>query len=502
MKTHSTLGALTAGLPGHGIGRRWQDAVVCGIVTDSRDVVPGDLFVALPGTHTHGMTYVEAAFRQGAAAVLLPQDPPYAAEWVRPGFVSPDVRRVLSQMAARLYGFPGRRLRLVGVTGTNGKTTVVYLIAQLLRAAGRRAAFWSTARVEGGGHDYRPRYTTPEAPALHEFLADAAEAGEQDVVLEVSSHALTLHRVADLQFHVGVVTNVTPDHLDFHPSFDAYAAAKRHLIEGLPATATAILNADDPVVAGFSGYTAARVVTYGLHAAADVTAEQVQEDADGIRFRLRLDGVAAPVKLWLPGRHNVSNLLAAAAAAHALGVEPSVILAGVPGLRPPVRRLEPDRIGPYTVINDVAMNQASYDAVLAAVAAFRRPLVVVNALRGNRGPAVNRDAARVLAAWAKQLPFAPLIVTASDRHVGRLPVDYRVRPEEWEAFLDQAAQDGLAVDAYRELDDALEAAAARLQPGGILLLLGTFGMDDGPELAHQLLARRWATETGGESIAR
>jgi UDP-N-acetylmuramoyl-L-alanyl-D-glutamate--2,6-diaminopimelate ligase len=502
MQTHSTLGALTADLPGHGIGLRWQEAVVSGIVTDSRDVAPGDLFVALPGTQTHGMAYVDAAFRRGAAAVLLPRDPPHAADWNCPGFVSPDVRRALSLMAARLYGFPGRRLRLVGVTGTNGKTTVVYLVAQLLRAAGRRAAFWSTARVEGGGHDYRPRYTTPEAPALQEFLADAAAAGEQDAVLEVSSHALTLHRVADLQFQVGVVTNVTPDHLDFHPTFEAYANAKRRLIEGLAASATAVLNADDPVAAGFAGHTAARVVTYGLAAAADVWAERLRLDADATRFRLVLGGVAAPVECALPGLHNVSNVLAAAAAAHALGVDAAAIQAAIPTLRPPVRRLQPDRIGPYTVINDVAMNQASYEAVLAAVAALCRPVVVVNALRGNRGPAVNRDAARVLAAWAKRLPFAPLIVTASDRHVGRLPVDYRVRPEEWEAFCDQAAQDGLAVDAYRELDDALEAACARLQPGGILLLLGTFGMDDGPELAHEMLERRWAAETGGESLAR
>ena len=498
-----TLAALAEGIPGRGVGSGWQAVRISGMATDSRAVLPGDLFAALPGRHTHGLAYVKSAVAAGAVAVLLPAPPPVPERWTLLGYAACDPRRALSTMAARLYGHPGRRLRLVGVTGTNGKTTVVSMLAHLLRSSGRRASFWSTARVVGGGHDDRPRYTTPEAPDLHAFLADVAAHGDQDAVLEVSSHALALDRVADLRFAVAVVTSLSPDHLDFHGSYDAYVRAKRRLVETLDPSATVVLNGADPTVAAFARDASAPVVRYGVRGRSEAWAEAVEPEAHGVRFRLHVRGRSPSwTRVPMPGRHNVQNALAAVVAARALGVEPAVARRALPALTPPVRRVQADQVGPYTIINDVAMNRASYDAVLATVSALGRPVVVVNALRGNRGVDVNRDAARVLAEWASRHAGAMVVVTSSDAHVARLAVDYRVRDEEWAGFLDEAERRGLIVDAHRELAPAIGAAVRRLPAAGVLLLLGTFGMDDGPELARGLLEARWHAEAGGRRVDR
>ena len=154
---------------------------------------------------------------------------------------------------------------------------------------------------------------------------------------------------------------------------------------------------------------------------------------------------------------------------------------------PAPRRLETIQVGSVTVISDVAMNRGSYDAVMQSVAVLGKPLVVVNALRGNRGLEVNADIARVLSEWDRRLHFQPLIVTSSDSHVQRLSVDYQVRPEEREAFLSAASQCGLTVEVHAELADALDEALARLPENGLLLLLGTFGMDDGLKMAEEKL---------------
>ncbi|MGC8487128.1 MAG: Mur ligase family protein [Clostridia bacterium] len=489
----TTLGCLVAGLPGHGIGGGWEQAAVLDVVIDSRTVRPGSLFVALPGHHSHGALHIGQAVAAGAAAVLVPED--WAAQ-VPPGvagFASPHITRALAIASARLYRNPGSVLRLSAVTGTNGKTTVVTLLAHILRTAGFATVYWSTAFINDGHMTTRPRYTTPPAPELHRFLAEAAARGNTDAVVEVSSHALVLDRVYGLDFAVAAVTNLSPDHLDFHGSLAAYARAKRILVEALSPDATAVLNADDPVVSAYRLHTRARVLTFGF-ASADIWAAIDALSPTESRFHLCLpDDPPQLVRMQLPGRHNVANAMAAAGLAIGLGIPSSVIHSAIESFQAPVRRLEADRIGPYTVINDVAMNRASYEAVMGAMRdAEPDRLVVVNAIRGNRGVEVNRDIAEILALWSRRFTrsFAPLVVTTSDRHAAAFPDDYRVRPEELQAFLAMAAERDLPCEVFRELPDALDHAIDRLQGGGTLLLLGTFGMDDGPALAIAKLEDR------------
>jgi UDP-N-acetylmuramoyl-L-alanyl-D-glutamate--2,6-diaminopimelate ligase len=488
-----TLAELVAGLGGRLRGDG-DSVVVRGIAVDSRQVRPGDLFVALPGARTHGQLYLADARARGAVAAVVPEEAPACPDL--PCLVHPRPEAVLPLLAARLYGHPARRLRVFGVTGTNGKTTTALLVAALIRGAGRPTAHWTTTEVSIGAERFRPLWTTPPAHRLQRFLAAALAAGQHDVVLEVSSHAVALGRIAGVPFAAAAVTNISPDHLDFHGDFPSYVAAKRALVAGLGPEAVAVLNADDPLVAAFASATPAHVATFGWGPEAGVRAEALQADADGCRFLVRVrDGrlgdLAFPVAVPLIGRHNVQNCLAAIAVALAAGVSPEAIAAALAAFTPPPRRLESRRVGPFTVVNDVAMNEASYATVLATVAELGCPqVVVVHAIRGQRGPEVNARIGATLAAWNRTLGFAPLIVSLSRDRLGRYPVDYQVTEAELAAFRAAAEAGGLALSLHAELAAAVAEAVARLQPGGLLLLLGTFGMDDGPGLAVALLEER------------
>jgi UDP-N-acetylmuramoyl-L-alanyl-D-glutamate--2,6-diaminopimelate ligase len=484
------LATLAAGLPVMGFGEAWERVRIGGITLNSRAAGPLDLFCALPGQHTHGLRHWPEARRRGAVALMVDDEavvPPDAV-----GLRAREPRAVLPELAARLYGHPAARLRLTGVTGTNGKTTTVHMIQHILSRAGLNPAYWSTAWVHGGGPSFRPHMTTPEAPELQRFLAEARDRGATDAVIEVSSHGVVLNRLGGLSFQAGVATNITPDHLDFHGSFDAYRRAKERFIASLGPDAAAVLNAEDPVVSRFGNHTAAHVRRFGWGKGHDAGAVDVATDAVSSRFGLVLrdDGLSRTVHLPVPGRHNILNALAAILVARHYGIPADIAADALADFVPPVRRLEPFVVGPYTVINDVAMNQASYETVLSAMADLNRPLVVINALRGNRGVEVNRDIAHTLGRWNRRLQFQPLIATTSDPQVEALPVDYRVREEERDAFLAAARDAGLAVSCHRDLRSAVAEGVDRLPPGGVLLLLGTFGMDDGPALAAQLLSER------------
>ncbi len=485
------LADLFDGIACRGIRPEYDQILIDAIANDSRRVMPGTLFVALRGQKTDGLLFVPDAVTRGAAAVLasVPADRA-RGESVRavPWIQADNPRALLAVLAERLYGFPARTLRLHGVTGTNGKTTTAYMLAAILTRAGRRVGFWTTNSVQGVRAPFRPHMTTPDAPELQCFLRQAVNRGVEDVVVEVSSHALELGRITGLTFHTAAITNITPDHLDFHGSFAEYVRAKSSLLRYVTAGGGSVLNADDPVVADLSRLTADRLLRFGLGEQADVRGQVLGLDQNGSHWRWFYHGrLMAEVHLPVPGSHNILNALAALAMAMHLGIDPQLASQALDAFASAPRRLQTRDAGDYTLITDVAMNPGSYQAVMATVQGFQRPLVVVNAIRGNRGTTVNRDIADVLAEWNRRLHFSPVVATLSEQQLARMAVDYRVRPEESEAFVEQARAGGLSVDLYRELPDAIAAAFDRLPRGGILLLLGTFGMDDGLELAERLI---------------
>lgn len=481
----------------------WDGVFVRGLETDSRRIEPGDLFVALAGLHTEGDRFAADAVARGACAVvtaradLLPEGVP--------ALLCPEPRELLPRIAARLYRHPEREIRLVGVTGTNGKTTTTLLAGHLLRTAARPTGYWTTTEVDTGERRFRPLWTTPMPPDLMRFLRHTVDAGGTWAAIEVSSHALSLGRIEGLSFDAVAVTNLSPDHLDFHPTLSDYAKTKRRLLSYTSEAGAAFLSDDDPIVRTWSESAPCLTFRFGLQPTADLGAEAIRQDGGRARFNLairhealqaRADGVASlSVELPLIGLHNVKNALAACGMALWTGVRPDLLEAGLGTFRSVPRRLERLTVGPYTVINDVAMNEASYDTVLEAVTGAQDGpgrLTVVHALRGGRGPEVNARVMRTLAAWNARHPFAPLVVTLSRDALARYGEDYQVTPEELEASVRAAgeADAPLPLDVHTDLTRAIAAAVERLRPGDTLLLLGTFGMDDGPALAHLALAQR------------
>lgn len=307
---------------------------VTGISYDSRSANPGDLFVALKGQHADGTAFAEQAIGRGAAAVVSERDP--SSDLGTPWIVVRDARLALAIAADEFYGHPSAAMRVVGITGTNGKTTTAYLLESIFEAAGMRCGLVGTIVYRVGGEEFEAARTTPEAPDVQRLLRLMVAQGCAACAMEVSSHALALRRVDETRFAAAVFTNLTIDHLDFHRDLDSYFAAKHRLFEMLPDGAPSVINLDDPRGDALRG-TVARPVTYAINRPADVTPGPISSSWEGLAFDLRTPRGVVPVRSPLAGRPNVQNILAAASTAIALELPPSAIergvarLNGVPG---------------------------------------------------------------------------------------------------------------------------------------------------------------------------
>jgi UDP-N-acetylmuramoyl-L-alanyl-D-glutamate--2,6-diaminopimelate ligase len=319
---------------------------VTGVTEDSRRCGPGDLFVAVPGTRADGLAYARDAARKGAVAVVAERDPKSGLPWLQ----VPSARAAAGRLADLLYGDPSRALALVGVTGTNGKTTTAHVTAQLLPG---QVGFIGTIGVRYPGAEAQAENTTPSATEMRRLLRAMVDAKCVACVAEVSSHALDQGRVDGLRFRAAVYTNLTGDHLDYHGTMAAYEAAKQRLFDALDAEAVAILNARDPACARVR--TAARVVRYAPR--------RIVVEPSRTRFEWRGREVWTP----LVGRHNAENAAAALEAACALGVDPAEAAAALRGVLPARGRLEPVQQKPFLVLVDYAHTDDALEKALATV---------------------------------------------------------------------------------------------------------------------------------------
>lgn len=347
---------------------------VGGLTQDSRTVRPGDLFVAIAGQHVDGHDLASEAVERGAAALLVERPLPGVAA---PQVIVPATRRALATAAAWWYGDPSRAMTVIGVTGTDGKTTTCYLAVAALEAAGRRTGMIGTisTRIGGTTTSHSVHATTPEAPELQATLRAMLEAGDEAAVVETTSHGLALDRVAEIDYDVAVLTNLTHEHLELHGTWEAYRDAKVSLFSRLhgPRTA-AIVNLDDPNAGAFIGAareTGARVVTYGTEPAADVRATRIREDAHGLHATVETGSGGSPstIDLRLLGRFNVHNALAVVALGQALGLDPAAVRTGLASLERVPGRMERLDLGqPFGVVVDFAHSPASLAAVLDLLA--------------------------------------------------------------------------------------------------------------------------------------
>jgi len=343
-------------------------AEVSGLAYDSRKVVPGDLFVAIPGFKDDGTKFTEEALARGAVAAVV--------EKANGGkrIISSNARRALALVADRFYGHPSRRMKLVGVTGTNGKTTTTYLIRSILEVAGEKTGLIGTIHYLIGKETFPAPNTTPESLDLQRFLAEMVREDVKAVVMEVSSHGLALDRVTGCAFRVGIFTNLSQDHLDFHLTMEDYLQAKLRLFEMLTQNSIAVVNADDPASSRvIATAQKARLITYGLSGEANVRAKAVTLGQRGSHFVVTWQDEQVPVNLKLPGKHNVYNALAAFSTGLALGLKNGTVMSGLEAMKGVSGRFELVEAGqPFAVIVDYAHTPDALERLLVAAREITR----------------------------------------------------------------------------------------------------------------------------------
>ncbi|AEE96783.1 UDP-N-acetylmuramoyl-L-alanyl-D-glutamate--2,6-diaminopimelate ligase [Mahella australiensis] len=356
------------------------------ICYDSRKVTPGSLFVAIEGFKTDGHRFIRQAIDNGAVAVVVTRDVPL------PDGVSvvkvEDSRLSLAALSRAFYDYPDKQLHLIGVTGTNGKTSVTYMVKSILEQSGRKVGLIGTIQNMIGDVVLHTERTTPESSDLYALFRQMADGGIQDVVMEVSSHSLALNRVAGCRFDIGIFTNLTEDHLDFHSNMDDYFAAKLKLFQNSGLIAT---NVDDSYGVKLKDmFVSKTVYTYGIEREAHVTASNILSDAKGSTFDIDICGDRRPVIINIPGRFSVYNALAAAAACYAMGVSADDISKGLQALKSVPGRFEV--LGTdtdFTVIIDYAHTPDGLENILKSVKDIAKGRVI--ALFGCGG---DRDAAK------------------------------------------------------------------------------------------------------------
>ncbi|MCX6357755.1 MAG: UDP-N-acetylmuramoyl-L-alanyl-D-glutamate--2,6-diaminopimelate ligase [Candidatus Aureabacteria bacterium] len=452
------LSELIAAVPGCRVSGR-TDVEITGISLDSRTVREGYLFAAIAGVRDDGNRYTDDARLRGAVAVLTQRD---VGNGGRLSYlVADDARMALALLADKFYGSPSSELDIVGITGTNGKTTVAYLTASILRAGGRKPALLGTIEYLIGARSIPAERTTPEAPQLQGMLREAVREGCDCVVMEVSSHALEQKRVAGVAFDIAVFTNMGSDHLDYHGDSERYFAAKASLFRA-GTLQRAVVNSDDSFGARLASTSFVPVMTYGTDQRAAVRAERIRMEAGGSRFDLVAPQGAVGVIMPLLGRYNISNALAAAASALSMGVPLETIAATLAAARPVPGRLDEVPLGrPYRVFVDYAHTAEALENALGAVReGCRGRVILVFGCGGDRDRSKRAPMGRVAARCAD------LAIVTSDNPRRENPL----------VIIAEVAK-GFAVEGKRcrEIPGRREAIAAALRearPGDTVLVAG------------------------------
>lgn len=340
-----------------------------GVCYDSRQVKRGSVFVAIKGNNLDGHDYIGEAVRRGATTIIAER----RLDMKLPGKVTlvivPDSRAALAKTADYFYDSPSEKLRVIGITGTNGKTTVSYLLKSVMDTAGKACGKIGTTGYDLLDENEEAPTTTPESVDLQRMMRKLVDKGAEYLTLEVSSHALAQNRVAEVRFRAAVYTNLTQDHLDYHHSMEEYFATKARLFTDYTPE-TAVVNMDDSYATRLVAMTGSNIITYGLDAEADITASDVKMNVGGLSMTLVTPDGSVPVRSGLTGRHNVYNILAAAGVAYSEGVPLQTLARGVASLKAVPGRLERVDAGqPFTIVVDYAHTD---DALIN----------VINALRG------------------------------------------------------------------------------------------------------------------------
>ena len=461
------------------------------VAYDSRTVVPGAVFVALKGLRADGVAFARQALERGAAAIVAEQPPspglgfgepgPPPADVGVPWAVVKDARLALAQIAAAFFRHPSAEMQVVGITGTNGKTTTAYLLSSIFEAAGIRCGVLGTVGYRIGDELREATRTTPEAPDVQRLLREMVDRGCGACAMEVSSHALALHRVDETRFAAAVFTNLTRDHLDFHEDMEGYFQAKRRLFEMLPRDSPSLLNVDDPRGASLAEI-AGRPVTFAIGKPADIVPGPLSFSLDGLTFDVRTPRGALHVKSKLVGRPNVYNILAAVAAGVALDVPFDAIergvhvLAAVPGR---FQIVSSDTDGVTVVVDYAHTDDALRNLLETARPLATGRLITVFGCGGDR----DRTKRPLMGAVAGRL--SDFIIVTSDNPRSEDP--NRIIEEIQRGITpDTRRHSGQRLLAIVDRREAIDKAIELAQPGDVVLVAGK-GHEKYQVIGEQLL---------------
>ena len=465
-----------------------HDPEITGLAYDSRRVTPGALFFALRGVAVDGHRFIEQAVTSGAVAVVL-EDPAFAPSGI-PWVAVSDARLALARMAALYYGDPTAGIPVVGITGTNGKTTTTYLVEAMLAAAGIPAAVLGTISYRFGDFELPAPHTTPESADLQKILRELVDRGARGIVMEVSSHALEQRRADGCRFDVGVFSNLTPEHLDYHRDMAAYLASKRRLFSDLlipdagKPRRRAVINSDDPAGVELAAAAACPVITYGLDSSADLTVRNPVCSVAGISGTLVTPAGEFPFRSEMLGRFNLYNIMAAAGAGIALGLSLDAIRAGIETHRKVPGRMErvPNDRG-VTLLVDYAHTSDALENVLKTVCALDgQRIITVFGCGGDR----DRTKRPVMAEVAGRYSDLTIITSDNPRTEEPAAIINEVRTGILPLALREYHVDDLLETSRRDVPtefekgfitvenrrDAIRLAVRFSRPGDIVLLAG------------------------------
>lgn len=463
----------------------------------SNDVEEETLFVCITGYQTDGHKYAEAAVLKGATALIVERFIPNLN--VLQVKVK-DSRKALAKIATTFYNHPSKKMSVFGVTGTNGKTTITYMTDSIFQANELATGLIGTVMIKNKDRKTPSTLTTPESLDLQSYMYDMAHNGVSHLSMEVSSSALELKRVSDVEFDVVAFTNINKDHIELHGSFEAYFSAKASLIRKASNKSIAVVNLDEPLLRPLTKETKAQVVTFGVtNLKADVSATDITLNAGRPSFTVNInkplktlsgktiESDSFVINLKVPGKHSINNALTAIIVGLVNDLSIEIVKQGIEAFEGVERRFHILYDDEFTIVDDLFLNENNIESSMNTLEMLSyQSIRIVHAIRGNNGPELNRENAKKMAYWFKKLSITQMALTSSRLHVKQKD---QVSKEELYAFLAVMTNNNIKVDYYDDLDMALEATLKKTKKGDLMLITGARGMDYGATTILDLLKR-------------
>ncbi|MEN2767119.1 Mur ligase family protein [Ornithinibacillus xuwenensis] len=460
----------------------------------SQKVEQGHLFVCVKGYKTDGHKYLADAVKRGAVAAIVED---YQEDVNIPQYVVHNSRIALAKLGAHLYQYPSRKMNMIGITATNGKTTTSYMTNAILENEGHRTGLIGTVIVKNGDESIPAELTTPESLDLQHYLSDMVQNDVSHVTMEVSSAALELHRVEGVEYDIVSLNNMSREHMEMHGTFERYFEVKSSLIRNASENSFAVLNLDDPYSSSLVDKTKAKVISFGVESREgfihcknlDLTTGRGRFTVEILKpfeaHGLKFEPSEFDVELAVPGLHSVYNSMVAIIIGLLSGVSVSTIQKTLKEFTGVPRRFEFIYEEAIKVVDDHFANPGNINVTLQTLDFMDyENLHVVYAIRGQRGATINRENAEVIVDWAEKLGITELIATRSVSHT--TPKD-EVTDDEVRAFLDVMEKANIKVRLYNELPDAIEDSLSKASKGDLILLAGCQGMDYGAGIALESL---------------